>query len=815
MPSSNQNKPQHAIKARVAERIVSARLLIISFFAVAFVAAIYCSQLFRIDASADTLLVKNNALYIRSQQAARTFSPEEFVLLAYKPKNHELFSDQTFTDLVSLKEQIKQIERVKNVTSILNVPLIDADSSLLFNDVAALTWEQQQFSAERMQQLLDQHPIFTDLLVNKDQTAVALQITFNENDQLKRIENEILDIQQLTLSRALTEKEQTTIEQLKAQADPIKQRLVKTRQQEIETLSEITQEYQSVDTYLGGSYVVGYHLVNIIQSDLTVFGIAITIAIGALLFMFYRNFTWIVFPLLMCAISAVLTIGLFGFLDLRTTVISANFIALQLILTLAVMIHLIGAYRSNTKSNAPESQRKRVEQMLAAKLAPCFYATITTSVGFGSLVFSGIQPVNDFGMMMLIAMLITMSVSLLLFPALLSYCGSIQNNKDFTLVTTAMQKLAILTANNPIKTIVVSIFVFVGLGLGVLKLTVENSFINYFDDNTTIYQELAFIDKEFGGSTPLDIIITLPKAETKSDLVITAENVASLQIAQEVTNAYDATGSITSIVNFTELAKQVNNDKPLTEYELDALYSMLDESVAKQLLGAYLDDDSAQFRIATRIQDTTEGLNRQEFLDTLHDDLDLAGINEDQYVLTNLFVLYQDILSRLLDSQIKTLGIVYAALALALLLIFRSVKIALIALIPNIFTTLGVLGVIGWLGIPLDLMTITIAAIAMGIAMDDTIHFVDSALKYKADNSMQKAFNESGIAIFYTSIMIAVGFSLFMFSDFLPSVYFGVLTATAMLLALICDLTLLPALLKRFVIAREPTSTQSLSVSKT
>jgi uncharacterized protein len=205
-----------------------------------------------------------------------------------------------------------------------------------------------------------------------------------------------------------------------------------------------------------------------------------------------------------------------------------------------------------------------------------------------------------------------------------------------------------------------------------------------------------------------------------------------------------------------------------------------------------------QLRIATRIQDSTPGLDRELLLTQLKQDLATVGLSAEDYSLTNLFVLYQDILSRLIDSQINTLGLVYLALALVLLLIFRSVKIALIALVPNVFTTLGIIGLIGWLGIPLDLMTITIAAIAMGIAIDDTIHFTHHYLQAPANSALQDAFEHTGLAMLFTSSVIAAGFAIFGFSSFLPSVYFGLLTAAAMLMALVADLTILPALLHRF-----------------
>ncbi|MAD76347.1 MAG: hypothetical protein CML20_16430 [Rheinheimera sp.] len=797
---SNQNK-QSGYISWLAHTIVQLRwAIIILFIGLVAMATAFLSQ-FRIDASAETLLVKNNALYIESQLANQRFSPDEFILVAYQPEDGELFAEQTFADITALSADYATLERVSSVTSMLTVPLLsDASAFTSGADVASLTWQQQQYSPAQMRQLLTGHPIFTDLLLNKAQTAAGIQVVFKADPELTELERQILSIQQHTLSRELTAAEQHELEQLKQAADPIRQRLMKQRQQEIEQIEQFNRQVsERAATYVGGAYVVGQHLVDMIKSDLTSFGIAIGLIIAVLLLIIYRSWRGVFFPLLSCSVSVLLTCGLFGLLDIRTTVISANFIALQLILTLAVMIHLLGAYREIARDQPEFTQQQRVAGMLAQKISPCFYATLTTSVGFGSLIFSGIQPVVDFGFMMLIAMLITMSVSLLLFPALLSFLKARPEPKDFDWLASALQQAAGMVKRRPYPVILLIVAIFCGLATGISRLNVENSFINYFAKDTQVHQELAFIDQQFGGSTPLDIVITLDPTQAKPDLVIAADQLNQLHLAHAAVDAFEASGSVTSLINFTTLARQLNDDKPLTEYELDTIYEMLSSKVTDQRVGAYLADSPSQVRIATRIQDTTVNLNREQFMQQLHQDLQTVGLAEQDYKLTNLFVLYQDILSRLFDSQVTTLGLVYLALGLMLLVIFRSVKIALIALIPNVLTTLGILGLIGWLNIPLDLMTITIAAIAMGIAVDDTIHFIHNYLQQPAGGALEATFGHTGMAIVFTSVIIAAGFAVFGFSDFLPSVYFGVLTAAAMLMALITDLTILPALLNRFV----------------
>lgn len=786
---------------KVSEAILKSRLLILLIFSALFLYLGVNALKFKIDASADTLLTKNNALYIETQLANQKFSPDEFILVAYQPNSGDVFTPQAISELSKLAKDFATLERSSNVLSMLSVPLIQNKSQLVSNtDVQELTYEKQSYSPEELRDLLTDHPIYTDLLVNQQQDAAAIQIVFKKNDKLQSLNKKILDINKHLLERELTNEESEQLANLKRQAKNIEEKIGQQRQKELINIEQIVENAKlDGSVYIGGSYIVGIRLIEIVKQDLLYFGSGIGVLIVLLLMLLFRSIKWVLFPIFACASSLLLTMGILAIFRLPATVISANFVALQLILTLAIMLHLITCYREISRNNPELSQHQRILSTLQEKLAPCFFAALTTSVGFGSLIFSGIQPIIDFGIMMLISNVVTLSVALLLFPVLLRYIPASKECKEYQWLAKLLTNLGNKIKSTPMVFIIVPLILMGCVATGISKLNVENSFIDYFHPETKVYQELSFIDQEFGGSTPLDVIISYDEAEQKSDLFMTAQQVNKLHLAHAVVDAFDATGNVTSLINFTTLAKQLNDNAPITEYELDAIYSMVDKQTIDSLIGAYIDTDSNTLRISTRIQDTLPELNRAEFLEKLKQDLNTAGLQSEQVQLTNLFVLYQDILSRLFDSQITTLGIVYLVLGLVLLTIFRSVKIALIALVPNIINTLCILGIIGWLGIPLDLMTITIAAIAMGIAIDDTIHFVDAYKKNSDQQPMRHAFSHTGLAIVYTSTLIATGFSMFVFSDFIPSVYFGLLTACAMMLAVITDLTVLPGLLRKFI----------------
>lgn len=760
-------------------------------------------QYFKIDASAETLLTKDNKLYIQSQIISQRFSPDEFILLAYEPKQHAVFSQKSYQDIQNLTEKLTTLPRVRSVTHILNVPLLSQMDQLDPNlDPKEWTWQNKQYNDQKMRDIFDQHPIFTDLLVNQKMTATAIQIVFEADAELSKIEAQIIELDKKRLTDQFTVEDAAKVKQLKAQADPIRQTLNKEREQEIEQIYQFADTVKSnANVYLGGSYVLGHQLINIIRADLKVFGSAIGLAICVMLFILFRSWRWVFIPIACCATSVVMTMGLFGIFDLRTTVISSNFIALQLILTLAICVHLIVQYRQLANDNKEASQAQLVSQTLREKLKPCFYAGITTSVGFGSLIFSGIQPVVSFGWMMIIAMFVSIGLSLIFLPALLCLFKRSNKAQPNKLSQKVIQWVSNSTLNHSGKVIGLSVIVTIVAVLGLFRLSVENSFLNYFSEDTKVHQELTFIDQQFGGSTPFDIIIDIPAELQKTDLALSAKAIQQLQVAQTLLKQYPASGNTTSVINFTELAMKLNQGRPLTEYELTAIYRLVDDNLRETLLGSYFSEQHQQLRLSSRVKDSTENFNRKEYIENIRADLKANGIEENQYQLTNLFVLYQDILQRLFNSQILTLGIVYIALLLVMWVLFKRLSVALVALVPNVLCTLIILAVMGYANIPLDLMTITIAAIAMGIAVDDTIHFVHHYLHGDStpEAAVKQAYFSVGYAMLFTTMIICVGFALLAFSDFVPSMLFGLLTALAMIVALVTDLTLLPALLTRFI----------------
>lgn len=778
--------------------------LLLLLFALLTAAAAWQARDFRIDASADTLLDEANAHYLRSRIIGQRFAPQEFVLLAYAPREHALYSARSFATLSELDRRLSELERVESVRSLVSVPLLQLGGVGLDAqaDYAGMTVRQQGYSPAQVQRVMQGHPIYEGLLVNAQGTATALQVLFRPEPELAELEGRIVAIEAQRLDGELNAEQRAELAELQARAAPLRRALDRQRYAEIAQIRAIAADYEDeADLVLGGAHVLGQQLIEIIRADLLVFGAAIAAVIALLLLLVFRSLRWVLIPLLCCGVSLTLTLGLFAALGFAATVISANFVALQLILTLALVVHLIVQYREERRARPEAGQPELVRATLRAKTAPVLYAGLTTSVGFASLLLSGIEPVVAFGWMMVVAMAVSIATGLLLFPALMLLGRPEPARREARWAGWLLGGLA-RSARAPALWLLLTLAWLAAAGLGAQRLSVENSFIDYFRADTQVHKELRFIDRELGGTTPLDIVYTVPESERHPDLVLRAQTIQRLQRLHARLAEHEAMGHVLSVVNVTELARTLNAGKPLTEYELTAIYWLLDDTLREKLVGSFYAEDAQQIRISARVADTTPGLNRAQLLADIRADLREVGIEESQVSLSNLFVLYQDLLQRLYRSQILTLGVVFAVLALAFALIFRSPRRALIALLPNLVATGGVLGLMGWAGIPLDFMTMTIAAIAMGIAVDDTIHYLH---RYRAEArrvgpraAVAATHHSVGHALLYTTLILACGFALLLASDFLPSVYFGLLTALALLLALLADLTLLPALLARW-----------------
>ncbi|MDH4205094.1 MAG: MMPL family transporter [Desulfobacteraceae bacterium] len=806
--------------------VIICLVVLVSFFG-------YAAKDFKLDASAETLVLENDKDLQFSRIIDSRYGLQDYLVMTYAPKG-DLFDNVTLTKLSRLCDELKKLKNVSTVVSILDAPLLESPPipiKELTGDIPTI--ESSKVDKKLAKTEFRNSPLYQNLLVSPDLKTTALLIYFPIDESYRNLLNTRNRLRQKKAEGSLSPEEalefKSVIEQFRNHRD----RMKKIRHQDIASVRAIMDHYRNdADLFLGGVSMIADDLISFIKNDLKVFGFGVLFFLVITLGIIFKKKRWIFLPIICCAFSVVSMMGLLGLFDWEVTVISSNFISLQLIITMAITIHLTVRYRELYIKNPEASQRELVLDTVSLMGKPCLYAALTTIAGFGSLLLCNILPVITFGWMMSAGILVSLIMTFLLFPSILVLMSketpAARRKPHFSLTPF----LARFTEAHGLLILVVSAVAFVLTAVGVTRLTVENSFIDYFKHTTEIYQGMKTIDQNLGGTTPLDIIVDFetPKAtkpiaapkpvqnkgdefdtfnefensEKEDKYWFTLEKMTLVKKIHDDLDRLPEIGKVLSLGTLLKMTEKLNKNKPLDNLELALLYNELPDRFKGMVLTPYVSVDHNQVRFSTRVRDSEKTLKRNQLLKKIHEDLvSKFGLNENKVHLTGMLVLYNNMLQSLFKSQIQTLGVVILALMSMFMILFRSLKISLIAIFPNLLSIGVVLGVMGWLNIPLDMMTITIASISVGIAVDDTIHYIHRFThEIKIDQNYIQALHRChgsiGHAMYYTSVTIIIGFSILVLSNFIPSIYFGLLTGLAMLIALMAALTLLPQLLVVF-----------------
>ena len=787
----------------------------------------YHTQGFRLDASSDSLVLENDKSLDYYRAIRARYGSDDFLFLTYTPEQ-DLFSEAVLTDLKALRDQLQAMQRVESVISLLDVPLIQSPPVTL-NELRRHipTLEQDKTDKTLARQEFLASPLYQNLIISPDGRTTAMQVIFQRDETWHQLLKQRNQLREKRLQGELTAGEKLQLQAVAKQFDDYNSQLQDQVSRDIEQVREIMQPYrQRAKLHLGGVPMIASDSIDFIRSDLMSFGIGVLGFLVLLLAVAFRKPRWVILPMLTCFATGVITVGFLGLVDWPVTVVSSNFISLLLIITLSLTVHLIVRYRELHELNPQAGQEFLVWQTLRSKFEPSFYTAITTQVAFASLIFSDIRPVIDFGWMMNIGIAVAFVLVFTLFPAtvMLLKPPPVANSNDLTDRITGFFARMIEAFDGRILASYVLLAVLAAGGVSLLS--VENRFIDYFKDDTEIYRGMELIDNELGGTTPLDVVIDAsseflrdeaewrasPDYEPDTDTAgITSSsywfNTFQLRQVFQVHDYLESlpeTGKVLSVATTMEMLSQIDKDFVNDDFLLSVLYRKLPDEIKQALLQPYMSEDGNQLRFSIRVFESDPSLQREALLQKIRQDLTNEFELEAQQVnLTGMLVLYNNMLQSLFSSQIKTLGVVFLAILIMFAILFRNIRMALVAIIPNLFSAGLVLGLMGWLGISLDLMTITIAAITIGIAVDDTIHYVHRITEeFAHDHNYWAAVKRShasiGRAMYYTTITITLGFSILALSNFVPTIYFGLLTGFAMMAALLANLTLLPQLIVRF-----------------
>jgi len=815
---------------------------------------------FRLDASSDSLVLENDQSLKYFRDVVSKYSSADFLVVTYSPTG-DLFSQDVLTDLVELREKLLTVNHVNSIISILDVPLIQSPPiSLAELAGSPRLLLSEETDLELAKKELRTSQLYRDLLVSDDFSTTAVIVSLETDPQVSALFERRTQLRELKASTGLSPEQRQELQSVTLEYQAKADAFQASQSASIDHVREIIAQHEDNATlFFGGLPMIVADSVNFIKSDVRVFGTASIIVIILILVIAFRQFGWVVMPFITCATTGYIMVCLLGLLNWPISVVSSNFLSLLLIITLSLNIHLIVRYRELAKQSPDLDQRTLLSQTVRSKFIPCLYTALTTMVAFASLLVSGIRPVIDFGWIMCLGILVAVVTTFTLFPSL----SMLMKPKQVSANRDPISKLVLSGAEKAYQkvspvTIFFSLIALVAV-YGIANLTVENRFIDYFKSDTEISKGMREIDEKLGGTTPLDIIIDAPQSffeqqtqeplepeltdsdpdfddfedfsdfDTSSDddfddfgefesdsqadapvnLVATSywfnvEKIDQIKAIQESLEALPATGKVMSLATTMSVFDNLKDAKKMDDIDLGFMYTVLSEENKQTLLAPYLSKDGNQLHINIRVFESIKGLDRNKLIADIRTMLiQEHGLEDEQINISGFLVLYNNMLNSLFDSQITTLGTVFFVIFLMFIVLFRSVKVALITIIPNVFSAAVVLGIMGVFGIPLDLMTITIAAISVGIAVDNSIHFIHrfsdefrQTQEYKS--SIIAATNNVGQAMFYTTLVITAGFLIMVFSNFVPTMYFGILTGIAMVTALVANLVMLPMLLSKF-----------------
>ena len=758
----------------------------------------YYSKDFKLDASSETLLIEGDPDLEYLEEITKRYGSKEFLILTYTP-NEAMISDVSINNLLSLKYKIQSLNWVHSVITLLDIPLLNnSDAPLQERLENFKTLKDEDIDKERGFNEILSSPVFRNFVISEDGKTSGIIVNIKNKKHIKNISNK-------------------TKEEIEVHKDFIK----KQNHQNILEIRDVIKSYNNIGKInLGGIPMIANDMMTFIKSDIVVFGLGVLLFIIVTLWFVFRKLIWIIVPISSCFFSVIIMTGLLGLLGWKVTVISSNFIALMLILTMAMNIHMSTRFLQ-IKEIHPNKKIIELITLTTNKMFwPILYTALTTIIAFLSLIFSEIKPIIDFGWMMTLGLITSFIITFTLLPSLINFMPeeiTVLKKQEESKITSFFAQISL---NNHKTIFTLTIVIIVLSLLGISKLEVENSFINYFSKKTEIYKGMKLIDEKLGGTTPLEVILKFPKKKIKKTdeeddfedwgneknenddkYWFTKDKIDRISSVHNYLDDLPQVGKVLSFSSIIDVATMLNNNKPLGTLEMGVLYSKIPKSIKTEIIDPYISIKDNEARINLRIIDSQKNLRRNDLIKKINYDLkNELGLKESEFKLGGVLILFNNLLQSLFKSQILTLGLVMIGIFGMFVILFKNIKLSLIGVVPNFIAAFFILGIIGLLGIPLDMMTITIAAITIGIAVDNSIHYI---YRFKEEFEVSKDYNKTlilchstvGKAILNTSITIVFGFSILVLSKFIPTIYFGVFTGLAMLLAMISVLTLLPSLI--------------------
>jgi len=753
----------HPVSRWLAETTLRRRWLTLALLAGATV--LFALQIPRIvfRVSPEGMVVKGHPDTLYYAQYVKEFGTDEIVLIALFAE--DVFTREVLDTVVRLTERIRVDDNVQKVLSLSSVNDIrgsqeGVEISPFFSELP-----ETPSGLEKIRAQVHENPLVYGNLVSQDDrsTLILVELHLWGDDfpeQRKRIVRKILN---------LADQERT----------------------------------EGTELYVAGFPVVSTTLVTMLVEDQWVFVPTIVLLIVLTLYASFRSFWCVLLPMLSVFLSLVWVLGFLVLCGRTVEIITSVLPPLILVIAMADSVHILAHYREELGRN--ENREEAVRDATAYIFTPCLLTSVTTAIGFGSLMVSRVEGIWGLGLLACFGALAAFVISITLVPVLLSLLPTRTflrpGRGNGSALDRALAGLA--RFNQSHKThVLVATFVLIVLSLiGVFQLKVETTLIEYLKEENPLVKAVRHIEDHLTGTSTLDVVFSFDDPGQVNE----PENLARVEALQAYLEEKSIVTDSFSLVDILKRMNQVFRGGDPAFYRLPGsreeiaqyllLYSMRGE---EEDLARYVDDEHRTAVLASRLKtvSSTE-MDRfikevQEYIRTEFPD---PGIR-----VTGISVLVTDSIDAIVRGQIQSLALALVLISLVMTALLWSVRLGLLSMVPTVIPILMTLGLMGWLGIPINTATAVISCVAIGIAVDDTIHYMTRFRKEYRNRPDEvvaafRALTHTGRAIYLTSFVLTVGFSVLVFSHFRPIIYFGLLMAVTMVSALVGDMVLLPVLL--------------------
>ena len=784
-------------------------------------------QYINIDASPDSLLLDSDPDLEFYREVHREYGSDEYIIVGYQP-NKDLYQQETINFIQELTEELKTAPGISGVNSITNVPLLQQSRSQGEDGVSAFqNLTNQNVDVSSAAKEFATSPIYSSNLVSLDTRSTAIKVDIQKNQELvSLIQQKYILLDQLNdTTNASNLALSNQLDDINTQI-PLQRAIINQRYKDaLEDIRSTLSDYHDHGKfYLAGAPLIANDIKIFINNDVRVFGISMIAIMFIVLFLFFRRLSWVLLSLVCAFLNVLMVSGLIGLFGLQLTIISSNFVALLIIFSITLSIHVIIRYQE-VSANNPNDLDNNLINAVKQIATPCIYMVATSAIAFISLIVSDIQPVIFFGLIMVMGLLCAFLLTFTVLPILIHlFKPTVNINKSENSSSLLNDVLNVIRQSKSV--VASSIFLIAAISVyGITQITVENRFIDYFKSDTELHQGLIFIDQELGGTVPLELLLEAPeinKSDTEefeeddefADYLDEEEDsftqqsywynrrgINKVKAVHDYLENLEQIGKVLSISSTEKVFRQLAKGEELEDFHLALIHKKVPDNIKDVLINPYISKQGNQARLVARIKDSDHTLIRNDLLNKIEKDINENLISNGESIrLSGISVLYNNVLQSLYQSQILTLGTVFICILIMLLILFRSFSLAIIGTLPNIFTAFFILGAMGLLRIPLDIMTITIAAITIGIGVDYAIHYIHRFKKeINHGANYQQAISTVqltvGKALYYTSITVTLGFIILVTSSFKPSIYFGLFTSIAMIVSLFATFTIIPLLI--------------------